>query len=223
MGTGLGTGMIVSLSNLSTKSHTAADPPLKFSVMPLEAGHCLVPHASAVYHTEDAKCLDQLSRDIYDAKHTLEFEDICSGRGLRACYLYELSQAGLPIPNEGVTSEQIAAYALMEISEDTEERMTEYKRAASRAMTTHYTCLMKAAQNLCVMVPACKGLFLAGDNQVINQRFFLRHEEHFKNEFFNHPKRNWLEEKKVFRQTQVFNFNLVGAVWVACNEILQQQ
>ncbi len=37
---------------------------------------------------------------------------------------------------------------------------------AEKAMFAHYHYLMKAAQNVCVMMPSCKGLFLAGDNQV---------------------------------------------------------
>lgn len=42
---------------------------------------------------------------------------------------------------------------------------------AVQALTIHYRMLLRAAQNIAVALQ-CKGLFLAGDNQVANDPFF---------------------------------------------------
>ena len=214
MGTGLGVGMILCKSFFSAKN--AANMKPEYSVMPLEAGHCLVPES---VHKSDRIRNESLSERIYQSKHGIEFEDICSGRGLKACYEYEMKEAGLQIPVGGMDSEQIAKYVLHHLSTADKDASPELM-AARKAMTVHYSCLMKAAQNVCVMVPACKGLFFAGDNQVANHAFFEHNQDLFREQFLDHPKRHWLEGLKAYRQTNEIYFNLAGAMWVSRMEIL---
>lgn len=87
MGTGLGTGLLFS----STYKFYKFDNAPKFEVIPLEAGHCSItyPAQGHANFEKENKRLATLSKSVYNAASVPEFEDICSGRGLRACYLYE--------------------------------------------------------------------------------------------------------------------------------------
>jgi len=90
MGTGLGTGLLFS----STYKHTKFDDNPKFEVIPLEAGHCSITYPAEKqpqYHSE-SKRLTNLSKSVYGSHHVAEFEDICSGRGLKACYAHETGE-----------------------------------------------------------------------------------------------------------------------------------
>jgi glucokinase len=80
MGTGLGTGVI------------RYNPKDGFSVLTLEGGHCKAtfPGRKAENRETDMKRLEYLSQVLYQSKHSIEFEDICSGRGLQSCYEFEV-------------------------------------------------------------------------------------------------------------------------------------
>lgn len=83
MGTGLGCGAIL-YNPVSERHH----------VVEMEAGHCLIPYVGEnAYPTakDDIERLKYLGKKIYEREgHPVEFEDICSGRGLKACYDYEI-------------------------------------------------------------------------------------------------------------------------------------
>jgi len=74
---------------------------------------------------------------------------------------------------------------------------------------------MVAAQNVCVMIPSCKGIFFAGDNQVSNDPFVSAHSKELHNAFLNHPKRAWLDSIIAFRQTKSMNLNIAGTFFYA--------
>ncbi len=178
MGTGLGCGIILN------EQH---------SVLPLEAGHCtLLPS------DEDAPLCQHLSKQLYHGKQPIEYEDICSGRGLKAVYEF--------LSTHTKSSHDIASLP---------------DEFAKQAMWIHYKYLMKAAQNISVMVPSVKGIFLAGDNQVHNDAFFQSKQEELKEEFLDHTKREWLDKVTVWRQTQSNNFNVQGALFIAKKNYLQ--
>jgi hypothetical protein len=76
---------------------------------------------------------------------------------------------------------------------------------------------MEAAQNVCVMVPSVKGVFFTGDNQMSNEFFVLKNAETYKQVFLTHPKQQWVVplSENMYRQKQIFNFNLEGTRFVA--------
>jgi len=80
MGTGLGTGLIVGA------------PGGTFNVIPLEAGHVHVatPGINSPNFHEERDRIEFLSQKIYGGSYPIEFEDICSGRGLEYCYEFEI-------------------------------------------------------------------------------------------------------------------------------------
>lgn len=95
MGTGLGAGLLFSLTY--KQSWHNADP--TFDIIPLEAGHCTITYPGYSHDSaeKEAKRLKFLSEKLYDGgKHAIEFEDICSGRGLKACYLFESGNEATP-------------------------------------------------------------------------------------------------------------------------------
>jgi len=196
MGTGLGTGTI-----LSRKEGT-------FSILALEAGHCKAtfPGRSSKDREKDVYRLEYLSKKIYDSKYSIEFEDICSGRGLESCYEFET----LNMNQKKLTSKEISQESL------------QGNKYAEDAMLAHYRYLMKAAQNITVMT-VCKGVFFAGDNQVNNEEFFSKYSGVLQQEFNAHVKSEWLESMVAYRQVEPCNFNLQGAFYYILNHVKQSK
>ncbi|KAL0481858.1 glucokinase [Acrasis kona] len=197
MGTGLGVGIIQYNDNYHGE--------IKYQPLPLEAGHCLIAHPAPgdKYYDRDIQRLKFLSKKLYKDVTSIEYEDICSGRGLQYCHEFELS---LLSTND---EPKIATRALKSGNpDDTPE---------GRALLVHYKYLMEAAQNVCVMIPSVKGVFFTGDNQLANESFVLESADIYKEVFLNHPKRHWLEPvaKHMVRQKTPHNFNLEGAHFVA--------
>ena len=60
-----------------------------------------------------------------------------------------------------------------------------------------------------------KGIFWAGDNQVINNDFVQKFQDDIIGEFHSHPKANWLDEVPIYTQTKLFNINIQGALHIA--------
>lgn len=200
MGTGLGCGLI-----LCKKTHEK----LTFSPLPLEGGHVLVAAegtASKNYEKEQ-KRFEYISKMVWESKFTIEYEDICSGRGLQHCYNFELEYANKKAEKDLSPAKIAQSY--------------ERDECARAAMEAHYSYLMKAAQNICVMIPSCKGIFFAGDNQVHNEKFFNENVKKLKEVFLHHPKRNWLEPVEAFRQIEERNFNVVGCHY--CAQLISQE
>jgi hypothetical protein len=81
-------------------------------------------------------------------------------------------------------------------------------------LSGHIRFLMRVAKNLCVGLQA-KGMFLAGDNQVVNNPFFEKHLPELRAEFIDHPKPDWIDKVELFTQTEAFNINLHGALYYA--------
>lgn len=185
MGTGLGTGVLLFKDS-------------QFHVLALEAGHCKAtfPGRASPDREKDVARLEYLSKKIYNSQHSIEFEDICSGRGLQSCYEFEISKTEL----KPLTSREIGVQSI------------EGNRYAQEAMLAHYRYLMKAAQNITVMT-VCKSVFFVGDNQVNNEPFFNQHCKTLQEEFYAHVKSDWLKEITAFRQVESCNFNLQGAFY----------
>jgi glucokinase len=93
MGTGLGVGIIQFSPSFEGR--------IKYKPLALEAGHCLIPFpaSGSAFYDRDVARLRYLSKKLYNSKYGVEYEDICSGRGLQYCYEFELTQ--LPNYKEG--------------------------------------------------------------------------------------------------------------------------
>lgn len=192
MGTGLGCGLLVA-PHKQNGHHT---------VLPLETGHTLITTLGCEdpAFKEEENLIQYLSKKIYQNKFTLEWEDICSGRGLVHCY--DFATKSSPHSEKTLDAGKII------------ERAMSGEPEAVHASLLHYKYLIRAGQNQCVGFQA-KGIFLAGDNQVANDPFVSKHMEELKAEFLNHPKQGWIADSFVFRQIKSLNLNLLGCMFVA--------
>jgi len=186
MGTGLGTAALI--SNFTTSHHT---------ILPMEGGHVYVTELGEKNqkYSRERDMIHFISDKLYGGSHTIEFEDICSGRGLR--YVYEFL-TGKP----NVNAEEIAALALQGDENSLE------------AFRIHYRFLLRNAQNLSVALQT-KRVFLAGGNQVNNKAILDIITPDLQQEFLNHVKTDWLKPVYVFTQIQDENFNILGALYMA--------
>jgi glucokinase len=189
MGTGLGTALLQ--QDLLSRSP-------RHSVLPLEAGHSLVNELGPSHkeYATERDLIQHLSKKLYNGKTTIEYEDICSGRGLG--YVYEY-----------FTKESLSAAEIVKRASGTPP-----DNIALKALQIHYRYLLRVAQSLCISTQA-KGVLLAGDNQVSNLSFVRSFVSALKEEFLNHVKVSWLQPVTVYTQTKSFNFNLAGALHFA--------
>jgi len=203
MGTGLGCGLIRYDSSKG-----------RHFVFPLETGHTTLTTLSTSNNNskEEQSLLSYLSDRIYSGQFCIEWEDICSGRGLVHCYQWLTYQRKLEHDlSSSLDSEtnldamEVARRALSSSNPDV---------LAIRAMYLHYSYLIRCAQQLCVGLVA-KGVFLAGDNQVFNDPFVSEHGKKLEQDFLMHSKQAWLQGIPVFRQIKKYNLNLLGCIYVA--------
>jgi len=190
MGTGLGCGLL----NYTSSGH---------EVVALETGHTTLSPLGPSHpeYKDEQSLLQFLSNKIYNNQHSPEWEDICSGRGLVSCY--EWASRKNPNASKGLQSIDVVKLAMENKDEE-----------AQKALLLHYKYLFRSAQQQSIAFQ-CKGVFLAGDNQVYNDPFVVQHVNQFKAEFLNHPKQHWISESAVYRQTKSYNLNLLGCLFRA--------
>ncbi|KAL6064298.1 putative Group A glucokinaselike [Balamuthia mandrillaris] len=199
VGTGLGIATLLSLRRSPVRGG--------FQVMPMEFGHVAISPvgpANAAY-AEETRLLEYISEKLYNKEHAIEYEDIVSGRGLAITYKWVLDEAN-------VQDESLRSLDAGKIAKNaTNSEACPY---AHKAMMLHFKFLMRIAKNLCIGLQV-RGMLLAGDNQVNNNLFLEQNLESLRAEFFDHPKKAWIEDIDLFTQTKPVNLNLHGALYVA--------
>eukprot|EP01100_Stratorugosa_tubuloviscum_P013329 TRINITY_DN661_c1_g2_i1.p1 TRINITY_DN661_c1_g2~~TRINITY_DN661_c1_g2_i1.p1 ORF type:complete len:406 (-),score=193.26 TRINITY_DN661_c1_g2_i1:57-1220(-) len=195
----MGTGLGVALLNKPRGSS-------KFNVLPMEFGHIQLSSLSQLNprNAEEQRMITFISNKLYNGKHNIEIEDICSGRGLG--YVYEwLVSENAELTNLPIT--EVVKNA--NLKDDSNEA-----KFASKAFSIHYEWLFRCAQTLSVGLQA-KGFFLAGDNQVTNSNFVQINSQYFYEIFLDHPKKDWINNVTCFQQTKQLNINIIGALYFA--------
>eukprot|EP01113_Clastostelium_recurvatum_P012232 TRINITY_DN1632_c0_g1_i5.p1 TRINITY_DN1632_c0_g1~~TRINITY_DN1632_c0_g1_i5.p1 ORF type:complete len:430 (+),score=95.96 TRINITY_DN1632_c0_g1_i5:178-1290(+) len=192
-GTGLGVGLLVKL------------PGMDFQVLPLEGGHGLISPGGkgSPDYDQEHKLLEFLGQKLYNGKHGPEWEDIVSGRGIQYCYEF-LTRADDEEKKKNLSTADIVAAAFA----------TPHSANAQDALLLHYKYLIRCSQGISVALQA-KGIFLAGDNQVNNDKFVRTNSHVLHKEFLSHPKQGWVENVPVYAQHTKFNINLFGTLYVA--------
>jgi len=185
MGTGLGTAMIV--TDFFRKTH---------HIIPMEAGHIFITElgTSAEHYSRESEMIRYISNKLYGNQHTIEFEDICSGRGIG--YVYEF-----------LTGESKRAGEIADLANSGNEN-------AKLSITYVYRYLIRNAQNLSIFSQA-KNIFLSGDNQVHNMPIVMNIKDQLHAEFLNHIKQGWLTDVNVWTQSVEANLNLFGTFYLA--------
>eukprot|EP01105_Mastigella_eilhardi_P024470 TRINITY_DN6388_c0_g1_i1.p1 TRINITY_DN6388_c0_g1~~TRINITY_DN6388_c0_g1_i1.p1 ORF type:complete len:385 (-),score=130.25 TRINITY_DN6388_c0_g1_i1:1352-2506(-) len=189
-GTGLGVGILLRDETVRGSG---------FRVLPVEFGHTLITFKGPNHPDTpgDMGLYNFISNKIYEGKEGVEFEDVCSGRGLERAYQFHAGPNAKPL-NAG----EIGKLSV------------EGDAAAKEAAYSHYKLLIRAAQNTCVGLQ-CKGVLLCGGNQVNNSKFVRENAGRLREEFLQHPKRSWLEPVTMLQQETDTNANLLGALFMA--------
>ncbi|KAH3756332.1 Glucokinase 1 [Pelomyxa schiedti] len=193
MGTGLGVGLLLRIGN-------------EFKVVPAEIGHTLLTSFGPSHpeYTADTSLANFLSTKLYEGRHGVEFEDICSGRGLEWAYEWVVASHRVADVEPKLTAAKVA-------ERGSAEPPCPYAR---EALWTHYKYLLRVAQNTCIGVQT-KGVILAGDNQVSNHSFVRSYVTQLQEQFMNHPKKAWLNGIPVVQQEIKVNINMIGAIYMA--------
>ena len=194
-GTGLGSALL----------HFDADSD-RFIVVPLEFGHT---HISTFKHPA---LMASLVSTLGRGNHPVEFDDVCTGRGLE--HIFKLTQSsaiGAKTDGSGTVSAPLISRAAASGDMD-----------ATMAFTIKYGLLMNLASQLSMgFVPDT--VVIAGDNAV-RHKFFLgdtRHAAQLKAEFLSHTmeRLGFMSRVQVVRQDVEMNLNLIGAAFAASQQV----
>lgn len=190
MGTGLGNAFLLSNPNGDG-----------FTVMPLEAGHAIASTVGAAHpdYADDQAMIAYLSKKLYNSKTGIEYEDVCSGRGLENVYDY---LASLDDSRPAASAPEIA------------KLVEEGDKVARKALLIHYKWFARCTRML-AMISQARGVFWAGNNQFNNADFVREHLDELRGEILNSTKPAWFESLKVYTQKQLLNINLWGCLFVA--------
>ena len=188
-GTGLGCALILH----EAASKGAAEQGGAYKVIPLEFGHTPVP--SQPEGSPHARVLrafgKKLGRDV-------EYDDVCSGRGLQQAF------ATLSSTESSPEAAEIAS------------RASNGDAAALAALQVHYDFTLIFAANLTMGFMATH-VVLAGDNVVANSAFLRKANDRLRRTMLSHSmeRLGFMSRAAVLKQTAFVNLNLIGAAFAA--------
>lgn len=184
-GTGLGTSVVL-YDRLERRHH----------VMPLEFGHTSVQSCS---HRD---ILRSYRRKLARGHFEVEYDDLCSGRGLE--FLYRRIK-GIDAKAASPTAGQVCSLA------------SQGDRDALMTMRLYYTFLMRLASQLAMGI-CPRQIILLGDNMVKNEFYFNTDAvDAMHRTFRDHSmeRLNFMSRVGAVRQTKFLNINLTGCAYVA--------
>lgn len=187
-GTGLGAALI--------QYHPVTD---KYTVLPLEFGH-----TSVQSHT-DQDFLAAYRKDLKRGEYEVEYDDICSGRGLERLYRFLVeSRKG------GATSAKQSAQQISLLAKAGDA-------TALDAFTLYNKFLMRMASQMC-MGFVLSSIVVCGDNAVVNKFIYENgaEVERMRATLLDHSaeRMGFMSRVDVVRQAQFVNLNLLGCVHV---------
>lgn len=194
LGSGLGVGLIVQPPML--------DNPL---VVPTELGHLQIPIVGPKHpnYEEESNLFNYISNYYYKGRDTLEYEDVASGRGLCLGYQYIIKRdTGVTIPMEELDGSVIAGKA------------RKGDKQAKEAVKYQLKFLIRASKAVATSL-SCDSVLLALDNQVKNNYVMHELSVEFGNEFYQFIRPDWMKGIRLYTQTKLLNFNLLGTDYMA--------
>jgi glucokinase len=192
MGSGLGVGLIVRTNGNSV-------------VVPTELGHLQIPIVGPEHpnFANEKVLFDHASLHWSRGSHAPEFEDLASGRGLCLCYQFVMQRkCQRKISFAALDGAVIAANARAG------------DKLSKEAVTLQHLYLVREAK-LAATALNCETILFALDNAVINNYILHEQGERFKKEFYDFIVPQWLSGKRVYSQTKILNFNVLGTDFMA--------
>jgi glucokinase len=194
MGSGYGVALIVRTPMLK-------DP----LVLPTELGHLQMPLVMAgdPNEAEEHELVQFVSDFYYQGTMSPEFEDIASARGLRLAYQFFYKKAN----GELIDYDTIDAGVIAQKAQAGDP-------VALEALTWHYKLFIRSAKAIAATLTV-DSVVLALDNQVKNGWFVLQAADKLKDEFYTFNRPEWLKGVRVYTQTRLLNFNVLGTDYIA--------
>lgn len=194
LGSGLGAALIVN-NPLSNERF----------VLPCELGHVQVPVVGRddPGSQEEYDLVHHVSKFYYGGKQAPEFEDLSSGRGIKLCYQHFLQKYEHVNKNvDDIDSGDVAVLA------------NKGNKAAKAALLWCYKLYLRLGKMIGTSLQ-CDSIVMALDNQVKNAAFVDSISDELKEEFYNFIRPDWMKGIRVYSQTKVLNFNILGCDYVA--------
>jgi len=174
-------------------------------VLPTELGHLQIPLVMEKDpgRAEEWELVQFVSDFYYGGRQCPEYEDIASARGLRLAYQYAVRKAtGELLDFEAIDAGDVARKA------------KDGDPVAIKALMWHYKLFIRSAKEIATTF-TCDSVVLALDNQVKNWWFVQQICELLKDEFYNFIRPDWMKGIRVYAQTELLNFNILGTDYMA--------
>jgi glucokinase len=174
-------------------------------VLPSELGHLQIPLVMGKdpTKTEEWEFVQFVSDFYYNGTQCPEYEDISSARGLRLAYQYFVQKStGEVLDFDAIDAGDVA------------ERAKSGDRVALEALKWHYKLFIRSAKEIATTFN-CDSVVLALDNQVKNWWFVSSISDVLKDEFYNFIRPDWMKGIRVYAQTSLLNFNILGTDYMA--------
>jgi glucokinase len=195
MGSGFGVALIVKSGMLTV--------PL---VLPTECGHIQIP-PNCDNHPDsklEHDLLQHISNHYYSGTQQPEYEDIASGRGLPLVYQFFLQRE----KGENVDIESLDAGIIAGNAKNRSDPI------ARLALLWHYKMFLRGAKAIATAM-CCDSVVLALDNQVKNSWFVNEISNDLKEEFYHFIRPDWMNGIRVYAQSKLLNFNVIGTDYMA--------
>ncbi len=179
----------------------------------MEAGHQNI----SLPPTSPSAFIAFVQSRVRDGASMVEWDDVCSGRGLQLAYEWCSRSSDTAVASESAlesTSQPAGAPTLVSAADVAAAWKS--NAVAAQAMLLHYELIMRFAANFCVVTQA-EAVVFAGDNQSANAEFVLAHSAQLHAAFVDHSMDRvaFLSRVKVWTQRRAIPLSLMGTMGVA--------
>ena len=172
-------------------------------VVSSEAGHsqAYTCDPSDPYFEIESEFLKYAAQKLHSGSHQSEWEDFCALRGLELAYQFFKSRNKIKV--EQTDYEKIRQLAIDETDPD-----------AVEAFKMHYRFVIRAAQSM-VLAIRCQRVFIISETQVKNRKLMPKLAPILQQEFWNHPRCDWLKQVNIYIQQSTSTFALSGGLFLS--------
>ena len=173
-------------------------------VVSSEAGHsqAYACDPSDPYFEIESEFLKYAAQKLHSGSHQSEWEDFCALRGLELAYQFFKSRNKNKVDQQA-DYEKIRQLAIEGSDPD-----------AMEAFKMHYRFVMRAAQSM-VLAIRCQRVFIISETQVKNKKLMPKLAPILQQEFWNHPRGDWLKQVNVYIQQSTSTFALSGGLFLS--------
>lgn len=200
-----------------------------YRVIASEWGHSML----QICGPEEAQYEEELALMNYIREKkgaAVEWEDICSSRGLRTCYDFELAKQASTNSQQSNNAQGQSSTNASNLANSNQSEFDQIKEIekdpndpiASKALETHFKFIMRFART-CAIGFKCKSVFITYSVFNDGPKCFQKHIAMCRDEFMHFTKSEWVSNVSVFVQSSNRNISAMGVMYHAFLELARSE